>query len=349
MSTRFAGWSHRIQSRRFVRGMLKRFTSTGVILLYHRVADEGIDPWGLCVRPDHFAEQMEVLHKCYHPISLDEMVKHLRNKSLPSRSVVVTFDDGYVDNLTAAKPILEKFEVPATVFIITGYCDARRAYWWDELETILLRSVALPASLTLVLDGRVREWHLEGAAHYAKGDAERDLHRRVWDAPAGSRLAFFYEVWKDLQPLPAHAQQQALQQIRRWAGLHEALPHHRRPMTVEEIMELEAGGLVQVGAHTMNHPLLPAHSMDVQRSEIRESKRYLEDILAHPIAHFSYPFGAYHNDLVPVVRAEGFASACATIEEAAWRYSDTFELPRFEVQDWDGGLFQKKIDEWFLR
>lgn len=332
--------------RRFLRKALKRFASRGLVLLYHRVADEAMDPWGLCVHPDRFAEQMEVLRVYYRPMPLRTMVEHLHSASLPSGSVAITFDDGYADNLYTAKPLMQRYEIPATVFIITGSCEQRRQYWWDELESILLRPGDLPSSLSLMLDGKQHTWHLNSAAQYTDEDYRRDLHRRVWEAAPGSRSAFFYEVWKELQPLTARAQQQALEALRRWAKSDRLAEETRRPLSLDELIQLEDGGLISIGAHTVRHPLLPAHPPEVQRNEIVESRRWLERVLAHPVTDFSYPFGAYDQELVPVVRAEGFTSASATIEEAVWRGSDPFQLPRFEVQNWDGDQFHKKLREW---
>jgi peptidoglycan/xylan/chitin deacetylase (PgdA/CDA1 family) len=85
--------------------------------MYHRVAQEEVDPWSLCVTPDHFAQQMSVVERNTHPLRLGELVSGDRNDGASTPTVVVTFDDGYVDNLRDAKPILERYDVPATVFV----------------------------------------------------------------------------------------------------------------------------------------------------------------------------------------------------------------------------------------
>ena len=90
----------------------KRLASKALILLYHRIAELELDPWNLCVTPDHFAEQLEVLQKYANPISLKQLVSFHRAGNIPERTVVVTFDDGYADNLHYAKPILEKYQTP---------------------------------------------------------------------------------------------------------------------------------------------------------------------------------------------------------------------------------------------
>ncbi|HET9531812.1 MAG TPA: polysaccharide deacetylase family protein, partial [Blastocatellia bacterium] len=112
----------------------KRLDRRAVILMYHRVAEVRSDPWSLCVTPQHFAEHMEILRRHARPISLRELTGALREGSVPRRSVVVTFDDGYLDNLKNARPLLERYDIPATFFIATGYLGGEREFWWDELE-----------------------------------------------------------------------------------------------------------------------------------------------------------------------------------------------------------------------
>src|SRR5206468_8270348 len=109
-----------------------------VILMFHRIAQPVCDPWGLAVAPALFAEQMQLLRERWIALSLPELVNRLHQGTLPRRAVAVTFDDGYVDNLEVAKPILERAGVPATVFLATGYVDKRSEFWWDELARMIL-------------------------------------------------------------------------------------------------------------------------------------------------------------------------------------------------------------------
>jgi len=132
--------------RRVVRTLTQRADSsapTGLILLYHRVTEVGSDPWGVCVTPQHFAEHLEVLQKHCHPMSLIQFCAAHREGNVPERAVVITSDDGYVDNLQTVKPLLEKFDIPATAFLIAPHPDTGREFWWDELEYVLLQTETL--------------------------------------------------------------------------------------------------------------------------------------------------------------------------------------------------------------
>jgi peptidoglycan/xylan/chitin deacetylase (PgdA/CDA1 family) len=105
-----------------------------VILMYHSISRGRPDPWELCVDPDHFAEQAQLICDRYHAVSLGELRGALERGERLTRAVALTFDDGYRDNLLVAKPILEQHGLPATVFVTTGYVGSERDFWWEELE-----------------------------------------------------------------------------------------------------------------------------------------------------------------------------------------------------------------------
>jgi peptidoglycan/xylan/chitin deacetylase (PgdA/CDA1 family) len=108
-----------------------------IILLYHRIAEPSADPWKLRVTPAHFAEHMEVLRNSTRVVPLAEC-RTTRDRERPV--VSVTFDDGYSDNLLVAGPIMERLDIPATVFVMTAGLAHDHTPWWDELEECTLSS-----------------------------------------------------------------------------------------------------------------------------------------------------------------------------------------------------------------
>ncbi len=108
--------------------------------MYHRVSSLRHDPWGLAVTPKRFDEQIAFVRQHRTALSMKEMVAGLRTKTLPPNAFAITFDDGYLDNLLNAKPVLMRYGVPATVFIATGYTNRNTAYWWDESAAMILES-----------------------------------------------------------------------------------------------------------------------------------------------------------------------------------------------------------------
>jgi len=107
-----------------------------LILLYHRVGavNKRLDPYSLTVSPENFSEHLRIL-KNYNVISLSELIKRINDKNLNNNYVVITFDDGYADNLYIVKPLLEKFNIPATFFLTSGYSG--KYFWWDKLAAFL--------------------------------------------------------------------------------------------------------------------------------------------------------------------------------------------------------------------
>ena len=106
-----------------------------VILMYHSISGGRPDPWELCVAPALFAQQVQLLRDRYGVVPLGELRSALARNELRTRTVALTFDDGYRDNLLVAKPLLEEHGLPATVFVTTGYVGSSRDFWWDELES----------------------------------------------------------------------------------------------------------------------------------------------------------------------------------------------------------------------
>src|SRR5262245_6982 len=130
-----------------------------MILMYHRVSDLACDPWSRAVAPDRFAEQLAVLRDHAQDLQVCRLTD-LASPGRPQRQVVITFDDGYADNLFEARPLLERYDCPATVFLVSGDIDGTREFWWDELSQIFLEPNTLPESLDLMVEGVNHRWHL---------------------------------------------------------------------------------------------------------------------------------------------------------------------------------------------
>ena len=119
-----------------------------IVLLYHRVAEAVGDPWTLAVSPINFATQMEAARAFGPVIRLGELRDAMTAGRVIDRSVCGTFDDGYADDLWHAKPILERYEVSATVFVATAAVSSVREFWWDELRRICLQTDRLRSLLS---------------------------------------------------------------------------------------------------------------------------------------------------------------------------------------------------------
>lgn len=110
--------SARLDVRKVLERIANRMLTGPVILMYHRVADVGADPWSIAVSPANFAEHLQVLRRHCEPLPLGKMADLLRERRLPPRAVGLSFDDGYADNLHNALPILEKYDAKATIYMV---------------------------------------------------------------------------------------------------------------------------------------------------------------------------------------------------------------------------------------
>ena len=321
----------------------------GIILMYHRVNDVGSDPWSLCVTPQHFAEHLDVLQKNVYPLRLQQLNKWMQTRGAPYQSVVITFDDGYVDNLHYAKPLLERYEIPATIFLATGYIRDKREFWWDKLERLLLQPGTLPETLRLSVNGIVHEWELGEVTHYSEDAYQRHRHWRAWEEAPSPRHSLYFSLWKLMHPLLESDRKILLDELLEWADIEPVSRASHRVVSSLEVLDLAQGDLIDIGSHTVTHASLAKLPADLQRDEIRHSKSYLEEILNRPVTSFAYPYGSkqdYTAETISIVRDVGFACACSTNAGIVGRQSDYFQLPRMHVQDWDGDEFSRQLSKW---
>lgn len=325
----------------------RRLDGGPLILMYHRVAVERSDPWGLCVSPAHFAEHLDVLGRFARTLPLDELHRQIVQGTAPRDAASITFDDGYVDNLLAAHPALERAGLPATVFIATGYTGSAREFWWDELDRILLEPGELPATLDYSAGGAPHRLDLGRDAHYSPSAAARHATWRAYATePPTQRHAAFLSTWELLVTLRDAEQWEALESLRRAAGVTASDRVARRALDADQLRALARSGLVQTGAHTVTHPALPLFPPSEQGDEIRESGAALEALFGAPVASFSYPHGRFSGDTAQLVRDAGFRFACAATPgpHGATGDVDPFALGRVMVPDCDGDAFRRLLD-----
>lgn len=289
----------------------RQFAGLATCLMYHRIATGGAadsrPPFTpnleLFVAEQEFEKQIAYLARNYNCLPLDEAVVLLQRRKLPRRSVIVTFDDGYRDNLLAV-PILERYRVPATIYIATGAIARTRTLWWDEHEA------ALGALSSLELRGQ--RWDL--STPELKSRAFGDLNR----------------LFKSMQPA---AQDELMTTLRSRAGSGPIF-RDETILSWEEVRSLDRHPLVTIGAHTVDHHVMTQLSEPELEHQLTASRRELEHQLGHPVEHFAYPFGAVEHAAEREFKAAagvGFASAVTT-RPGHWRPSSRLHaLPRIAV------------------
>lgn len=335
-----ARWLHSLRQRLpFVSPRQSNKGGAAAILVYHRITGAGSDPLGLAVSPDHLGEQLAVLEQRFNPVSLAELAEMVVDGTIRDRSVVVTFDDGYDSVLHAAKPLLEGHGVPATAFVASGYVGSSRDFWWEELERIVFEG-DLAAPLSVPYNGGTFAW-----------EPRRGLARMLRRHRIAGPLGTYVGLMKQLRLLPADARAELMDALRASARIpaNGSTPG-RRPLNADELRALARGNLVEIGAHTVSHPVLAKLADPEQHREIVESKDALEDVLCAPVTSFAYPYGG-REDFLPAtteaVRRAGFRRACANVPALVRRDTGLWRLPRFVVGDWDAGTFERRLERWF--
>ncbi len=327
------------------------FQQRVIILLYHRVLDLDSDPHLLSVSPQHFDEHLAIIRQRCQVLSLRNLQQALLEDTLPRRGVVVTFDDGYADNLYNAKPLLEKHNVPATMFVSTGAIGYPREFWWDELENIFLQPGTLPQALVVSAGSQHYHQDLSGVETYSGADYQKNqAWHTMMTADPTPRHTIYRALCQWMHPLPPEARQQALIELLNWSGHEPSRRSSHRTLTAEEVTVLAQGGLVEVGAHTIHHHSLASLDVVTQQVEIERSKAELEILLGYPVTSFSYPFGTrsdYTAETVDLVKAAGFDIACSNFEGVVQTGCDRFQLPRFVVRNWNGDEFSHHLNAWF--
>jgi peptidoglycan/xylan/chitin deacetylase (PgdA/CDA1 family) len=263
---------------------------------------------------------------------------------------MVTFDDGYADNLLHAAPLLERYEVPATVFVTTGRLGEDGEFWWDDLERMLLRPGRLPRSLHLELEGSLHSWDLGEAITYTADQARCYSTWKAWETAPTARHSLYGQLYALLNRAPPAARVVAVEGLRAWAGVEQGARRTHRALSIPEVRALDRSGVIELGAHTVNHPNLAALDPPAQAWEIQQSKAHLELIVGHQVDGFAYPFGRrcdYTARAVAQVRASGFRYACSNDSGLAKPTTDRLQVPRMQVHDWDGGEFSSQLNRWF--
>jgi peptidoglycan/xylan/chitin deacetylase (PgdA/CDA1 family) len=287
---------------------------------------------------------MQVIKRSGRAMPLREVATALRSGKRLRDAIVVTFDDGYADNLRAARPLLDRHDVPATVFVTSGAVGSG-GFWWDRLARTLLTPGTLPKKLRLLVGGETRRLALGDDAVW---DAAAAASHRDWD-PLGdqhptARHRAYRTFFDALVSLAADERERALAALPAPADGKDD-----RPLSVAELHALADDGFVEIGCHTRTHPVLAGLAPQMQRQEIRHARRDLEAIIGTPVTSFSYPFGRradYDAGTVALIRDAGFSCACSTFDGLVGARTDPFQLPRFQVRDWNGEGFAAALRAW---
>jgi peptidoglycan/xylan/chitin deacetylase (PgdA/CDA1 family) len=283
------------------------FSRSLSILIYHRVVPEP-DPLvrdQICA--SEFDWHLTALKRWFNVLPLREAAAKLRSGTLPIRAACITFDDGYADNATVALPILHEHGLHATFFVATSFLDGGRMWNDSVIESV------------------------RGA--HERYDAGCIGLGTLDTSTADLRWLALKKLLETLKYLPLEERQSRADELA--AQAPRPLPSDLM-MTTEQVRLLHASGM-EIGAHTVTHPILARVDPELAGSEIRDSKHCLEGMTGHPVALFAYPNGKpgrdYRPEHVRMVKGLNFEAAVSTAPGVAHAASDPFQLPRFTPWD----------------
>ncbi len=317
-----------------------------LVLMYHRIATPLSDPWNLAVCPDNFQQQLQVLKETGSVISMAELLQQVEKRKLNQRYIVLTFDDGYIDNYSTAKPMLEQYQIPATFFICSKHLGVKKEYWWDELANIVLHVKVLPRILSLEINKNIITYDLNNEKILDEELDEKHHHWRYEQAPPTLRAQLYLQLWEMLSPLTYEVQQQIVNNLREWAGLEASSRSEYTCMTDEHVEQLANHNLFSIGGHSVTHPALSCHSEAMQFQEINNNKNFLETLIRTEVTSFAYPSGVYDEITIKVLKELNYKVAFTTQPRTIDGNNDPYQLGRFQVDDWTGEEFREILADW---
>ena len=278
------------------------------ILMYHRFSRN--EEFGKTSQAT-FESHLSDLTKNYNVISLDELIGHKsKEKPVPPRSAAITIDDGYRDFYDIAFPVLKKFDVPATLYVVTGFVDGENWIWTDKARYILANTSMDRCELVV---------------------GSKKIEASLIDVE--SRLKAAGSINSELKKMPDGEKDLILRNI---ASQMEITVPYLPPDEFKALGWAEAREMqnsdIEIGSHTATHPILTNVDEQTLVSELRMSKAMLQDKLQKKTIHFCYPNGNVSQRERDAAEKSGYASAVTTGLRLCENSDDLFLLPRIDAE-----------------
>jgi len=290
------------------------------ILMYHRIIDDEKSKnfhslKSLFVAKREFELQIKYLFKKYSIISLDTLLSSLQGKTrLPRISFAITFDDGYKDNYLNAYPILKKYNMPATIFLITDYIGTNKVFWWDKVVFILKNSNL--NELVAKLDWDLYPFEIVRQFNYLIQATEKRKDKLIEG------------IVENFQKFDEIKREEIIEDLINKSDISLALiQKSNQILSWEEINEMK-DDLITFGSHTKSHPLLTQLEDNKLKEEIYNPKLEIEKKINKKIFFFAYPFGKSNQTIKKMLKNAGYMAAFSTSNK---RKEDSFDLKRITV------------------
>lgn len=283
----------------------KRLTATHPrIFMYHRVNPDG---WGGAITCETFRKQVKTIKRDFNPLHLSELLETKTQRHNGRNAVVITFDDGYYDFYDYAFPILAEEQVPATIFVATGFIDGEVWLWPDQIAFLLER-----AELDTI--------PIEGLGEVSiKPQWQRAWHQiadHCLRLPNRERLRLIDELSEQLN-----------------VDLPKSPPPSCRPLTWQQLRQMQETGIVEVGSHSHTHPVMSRLNSDELAREVTLPKCRLATELGQTKPLFCYPNGQpsdYNSEVKEALKLGGYQFGVAA-HPGKKPTQDAFEIKRYPV------------------
>jgi peptidoglycan/xylan/chitin deacetylase (PgdA/CDA1 family) len=306
-----------------------------MILGYHRIVPEIAQAereaiFGLLTSTESFRRQLAIVREQCEVLTLAEAAGVLKGERKTARpAAVITFDDGYQDNHDHALPILREMNLPATVFVSTGYIGSSQPLHHDRIFWLMTKAFERGYELSEAFEG---------------------IGLRAIRISEMCRKKDPLAVTGEIVYLPLAAREKLIERLE--AALGADYPPGCLLLDWEMIAEMEKAG-VSFGSHSDQHPVLTLEDTHTIEREIRRSKRILEDRLGHRVSHFAYPNGRCNAAISGLVARLGFDLAVTTERRLAEPGDDLHRLARVGMCEESTrglcGRFSQSVAEMRLR
>ena len=298
------------------------------ILKYHRMRPAGREvlpnqaggEFSAGIGARQFEAHLRLITRWFKPISMAEMGWAVaEKKALPNKAVALTFDDGYRDNYEVAYPLLKRYGVPASFFVCPGLIDSHQGFWWDEIYALVEKTRATELNVEKLMQ-------VSGMPPYSQ-DGVLSLLTGQLKILAGEILV---TQGKRMSPQVLTVYLERLKEV-----LGNSLASNVREQTLMgwgEIREMHRDGM-EIGSHTMTHPMLTQVSESVMRTELSDARARLAEVLGTAPEGFVYPSGAFSATARNIVREAGHIYACTSQSGFIGGTADQHLLPRVNVSD----------------
>ncbi len=292
-----------------------RYYNQAVVYMYHRVI-ESTSAYGMALQPSMYVEpatfenHLLFLKRNFKIIKLSNLIGRLEKRRNVGRYCSLTFDDGWIDNYDVVYPLLLKHNIPVTIFLATSFIGAQKQFWQDQVSTNLLK--ILNSNRESLLPLAIRNFIV------CVGGKKNNCNELI------DKIIVFLKTFELRQ------RNKLVDDICSTSSKSVKLIK-RSMMNWDEVREMAESGLVEFGAHTVNHEFLDQLDDAKITKEIQQSREHIETEIGEPCTLFSYPNGNVNNNIIDIIRTLGFNGAVTTKRGGVVSDIDLMAIPRIGI------------------